>query len=187
VVLEAVNGHRGDLPVSAILGIVAQETGGIAYGNSGDGVMQVTTGAGTCRGQPGPYEDTEDSIRRNVRDGICVLRDQYTRNKGNLIYAVWKYNAGENPYNTYERGEGDRYYLQNVARHLKCNEAALVWMDFGSQYCDPELADHLEKAQNLVTAGTLPQWPDSSCTRGINCRDLTKPVSTIAPEGEFKK
>lgn len=190
VVLGAVDEHRGDLPIRAILGIIAQETGGIAYENSGDGVMQVTTGAGSCRSQLEAYKTTVENITRNIQDGICVLHDQYTRNSENLIYAIWKYNGGENPYDTYDKGLGDREYLDHVASRLTCNQAdsrAWVARDFGLTYCDEDLATQLMKAQELVSNKALSIWPDGSCIQSINCPDRTRPISIIAPPGEFKK
>jgi hypothetical protein len=180
IVVGAVNEHRGSLPISAILGVIAQETGGIGYANTGDGVMQVTLGAGTCRSQTQPYENNAESVKRNIRDGLCVLKDQFSRNKQNLIYAIWKYNGGENPYDTYSKGWGDPNYLGNVSRRFRCDQTdvgAWVLRDFGRTYCDDELALQLVKAQELVSNQTLPVGPDSSCIKGVNCLENTRPAA----------
>jgi len=190
IVVEAVNDHRGNLSVTAILGIIAQETGGIGYDNGGDGIMQVTTGAGSCRSRPNPYENTVESIIHNINEGICVLQDQYTRNENNLIYAIWKYNGGENPYDTYSKGLADQDYLGRVASRLECNHSdswAWVLRDFGLTYCNDGLASQLKKTQELISDRVLPVWPDGPCIKAINCPDLTRPTSIIAAEGEFEK
>lgn len=120
-------------PVAVVFAIIAQESGGIAYSNVGDGVMQIDWEpnkglasniqcfSSECR----CYGNTKQSIYANVKDGLKVLRDFYVplrTREAAYILATWKYNGGVDPTSTYCKCRGDPFYLVHIGMRLSGND-----------------------------------------------------------------
>jgi hypothetical protein len=120
-------------PLEVILAIAAQETGGTAYSNLGDGVMQVdyekskglASNIECASTESRYYSNTRQSIYANVKDGLRVLRDFFAGASGAdnaAVIATWKYNGGVYPKQTYCRCQGDPFYLAHVGIRLSGND-----------------------------------------------------------------
>lgn len=99
-------------PTELILAMAAQESGFDNEVNR-DGLMQVTEASGCHR--DGLYSNTRQGIYANVEDGLKVLKWAYDYSHGDVVGSVWRYNGGEDPYSTYQKGKGDPHYLEHVA------------------------------------------------------------------------
>jgi len=149
-----------NFPIELILAMIAQESGGAGYNNerndaekmyNDDGIMQIDydpskgNGCGikcysnNCK----YYTNTTQGVYANIKDGLRVLQDFYTYSNHDNIGAVWRYNGGNNPYDTYCDGRGDPSYLKNVADEL--NQTVPEDFDYSKSIVVQELRSAQEK------------------------------------------
>jgi parallel beta-helix repeat protein len=147
--------------IELILAMIAQESGGARYNNerndaegmcNDDGIMQINYDPNKGKGSGIKcysnnckyYTNTTQGVYANIKDGLRALQDFYTYSNHDNIGAVWRYNGGNNPYDTYCNERGDPSYLKNVADELDQK----VPEDFG--YSNSVVAQELRNAQEKI-------------------------------------